>query len=67
MLYLFCSTIVGDNLCCVAFCMHIFENAVIEVKNATCDIHDSLTEQKQMLDLSAQQHEEVAVSLLYLI
>ncbi|PWA93992.1 ATP binding microtubule motor family protein [Artemisia annua] len=37
---------------------NIFENAVMEAKNATCDIQNSITEQKQMLALSAQQHEE---------
>ncbi|PWA41130.1 ATP binding microtubule motor family protein [Artemisia annua] len=37
---------------------NIFENVVMEAKNATCDIQNSITEQKQMLALSAQQHEE---------
>ncbi|GJW50469.1 hypothetical protein Tco_0091820 [Tanacetum coccineum] len=32
----------------------IFENAVMEAKNATCDIQNSITEQKQMLALSEQ-------------
>ncbi|KVH99960.1 Kinesin, motor domain-containing protein [Cynara cardunculus var. scolymus] len=38
--------------------MAIFKNAVLEVKNATCDIQNSINDQKQMLALSAQQHEE---------
>ncbi|KAI3696793.1 hypothetical protein L6452_29341 [Arctium lappa] len=37
---------------------NIFKNAVLEAKNATCDIQNSITDQKQMLALSAQQHEE---------
>ncbi|KAJ9559037.1 hypothetical protein OSB04_013651 [Centaurea solstitialis] len=37
---------------------NIFKNAVLEVKNATCDIQNSIDDQKQMLALSAQQHEE---------
>ncbi|XP_024983935.1 kinesin-like protein KIN-5B [Cynara cardunculus var. scolymus] len=37
---------------------NIFKNAVLEVKNATCDIQNSINDQKQMLALSAQQHEE---------
>ncbi|KAI3683761.1 hypothetical protein L1987_84276 [Smallanthus sonchifolius] len=37
---------------------NIFQNAVMEAKNAACDIENSITDQKQMLALSAQQHEE---------
>ncbi|GJW89997.1 ACD11 homolog protein-like protein [Tanacetum coccineum] len=37
----------------------ICENAVMEAKNAACDIQNSIIEQKQMLAKSAQQHQEV--------
>ncbi|KAI3826224.1 hypothetical protein L1987_00269 [Smallanthus sonchifolius] len=37
---------------------NIFQNAVMEAKNAACDIENSIIDQKQMLALSAQQHEE---------
>ncbi|KAF5823551.1 putative plus-end-directed kinesin ATPase [Helianthus annuus] len=37
---------------------NIIQNAVMEAKNATCDIQNSISDQKQMLALSAQQHEE---------
>lgn len=47
-------------------CMQIFKKAVMEAKNATCDIQTSIAEQKHMLALSAQQHEEVG-PLFYLI
>ncbi|GJS30819.1 ACD11 homolog protein-like protein [Tanacetum coccineum] len=38
---------------------NICENAVMEAKNAACDIQNSIIEQKQMLAKSAQQHQEV--------
>ena len=34
-------------------------SAVLEAKEVICDIQNSLTEQKEMLDFSAQQQEEV--------
>ncbi|KAL7618006.1 hypothetical protein Lser_V15G02141 [Lactuca serriola] len=37
---------------------NIFENAVMEAKNVTCDIQNSIADQKQMLAVSVQQHEE---------
>ncbi|KAJ0793785.1 putative plus-end-directed kinesin ATPase [Helianthus annuus] len=44
-------------------CTQIIQNAVMEAKNATCDIQNSISDQKQMLALSAQQHEEVRLFL----
>ncbi|KAK9058763.1 hypothetical protein SSX86_023606 [Deinandra increscens subsp. villosa] len=37
---------------------NIFQNAVMEAKNAACDIQNSIADQKQILALSARQHEE---------
>nr|XP_043610457.1 kinesin-like protein KIN-5B [Erigeron canadensis] len=37
---------------------NIFAKAVMEAKNATSDIQNSIAEQKQMLIFSAQQHDE---------
>ncbi|XP_076960779.1 kinesin-like protein KIN-5B [Bidens hawaiensis] len=37
---------------------NIFQDAVMEAKNATCDIQNSIADQKQVLALSAQQHEQ---------
>lgn len=44
-------------------CKQIFQNAVMEAKNAASDIQNSIADQKQMLALSAQQHEDVSLSL----
>lgn len=50
------------------FCMQVLKNAVLEAKNAACDVQNSIADQKQMLVLSAQQHEEVGIPLiLYLL
>ncbi|XP_076901174.1 kinesin-like protein KIN-5B [Bidens hawaiensis] len=37
---------------------NIFQDAIMEAKNATCDIQNSIADQKQELALSAQQHEQ---------
>ncbi|XP_076926452.1 kinesin-like protein KIN-5B [Bidens hawaiensis] len=37
---------------------NIFQDAVIEAKNATCEIQNSIADQKQVLALFAQQHEQ---------
>ncbi|KAL8204887.1 hypothetical protein R6Q57_010510 [Mikania cordata] len=36
---------------------NIFQNALTEAKHAACDFQNSIADQKQMLALSAQQHE----------
>ncbi|XP_071719982.1 kinesin-like protein KIN-5B [Rutidosis leptorrhynchoides] len=37
---------------------NVFKEALMEAKNVTCDIQNSIAEQKYMLALSAQQYEE---------